>query len=522
MIFIRLIFSFPLFLAITLCPLVAFGGNQGSEGSHVGPSPLRLETRTQPQSPNPSPQDVTHEAPTEIKLTIADVSRKALKNNLNLRIEGFSPRISGEQVRGAEAYFDPDLSLEGTLTQRHAENEFSKTESQGTDLNASIGKRFTSGTRASVGVSASKSETDPVGETDEYAVSANLTLTLPLLKNRGREVNTRNIVLSRNNHRISELNLRQRAIDTVSQARTLYWNLYKAEQELAVQKNSLELAKKFSKFSKGRAKTGHIAPIDTLQAEAEVASREEWVIIAENDVKNRCRSLLYFILGSYETGMGVKLLQQPDYEKAVLDENRMIRAALENRADYLIAQLDIRNAEINLVYAENQTLPLMDLGATLRVNGLGKSWDRAYQNAGTGEDYSGSVNISVEFPWGLRKEKAEHQTALYEKRRSLIRLVRTEQEIISEVRTALDDVTEADKRYHTTTLSKELAEKKLSAEERKLRLGLSTSYNVLLYQRDLTDAAVRTINAVIDYQLALIHLDKVTSMTQINYKLQYP
>ncbi len=76
----------------------------------------------------------------------------------------------------------------------------------------------------------------------------------------------------------------------------------------------------------------------------------------------------------------------------------------------------------------------------------------------------------------------------------------------------MDNVTEADKRYHTTTLSKQLAEKKLSAEERKLRLGLSTSYNVLLYQRDLTDAAVRTINAVIDYQLALIHLDRVTGV----------
>ncbi|MCP4108560.1 MAG: TolC family protein [Desulfobacteraceae bacterium] len=107
---------------------------------------------------------------------------------------------------------------------------------------------------------------------------------------------------------------------------------------------------------------------------------------------------------------------------------------------------------------------------------------------------------------------------MYGKHRSLVRLLRTQQEIISEVRTALGNLVEADKRYHTTTLSKKLAEKKLSAEERKFIIGLSTSYNVLLYQRDLTDAAVRTINTVIDYQLALIHLDEVTGVSQINIK----
>ncbi|QTA86047.1 Outer membrane efflux protein [Desulfonema magnum] len=522
----RFIFSFPLFPAIGLTilfPVIALGANHASKE-------ICLETRTLPQSPNPSSRDVSQEAHTqaeatianvsqeartEIELTIADVSRKALGNNLDLRIEKFAPRISEEQVRAAEADFDPDMSFGGTLTRTYADTDLSEIDSRGEEMSAAIGKRFSSGIQTSVGVSASKSKTDvnTVGETDEYATSANLTLTLPLLKNRGREVNTRNISLSRNNHKIAELTLRQTAIDTISQAQILYWNLYKAQQELDVQKKSLELAKKFSELSRGRAKIGHIASIDTLQADAEVAAREEWVIIAENDVRNRRRSLLYFILGRCETGITVKLLQKPTYEKAVFDENRLFLSALENRTDYLIAKLDIKNAETNVVYAKNQTLPTGDLSATLSVNGLGESWGKAYENAGSGEDYSGSLGISLEFPWGMKKDKAAHQIALYENRRSRTRLFQAEQNILSDVRTALDNLTEADKRYHTTTLSKQLAEKKLSAEERKFGLGLSTSYNVLLYQRDLTDAAVRTISAVIDYQLALIHLDRVTGMT---------
>ena len=96
----------------------------------------------------------------------------------------------------------------------------------------------------------------------------------------------------------------------------------------------------------------------------------------------------------------------------------------------------------------------------------------------------------------MRRERADHQAALHEKRRSLIPVApdRAGDHLGGPHRARQPD------RGGQTTLSKALAERKLAAEERKFKL--STSYNVLLYQRDITDAAVRTINAVIDYQLA--------------------
>ena len=53
-----------------------------------------------------------------------------------------------------------------------------------------------------------------------------------------------------------------------------------------------------------------------------------------------------------------------------------------------------------------------------------------------------------------------------------------------------------------------MAEKKLAAEEEKLRLGLSTNYTVLQYQRDLTTAQVQELKSVIDYNIALADLDR--------------
>jgi outer membrane protein len=54
----------------------------------------------------------------------------------------------------------------------------------------------------------------------------------------------------------------------------------------------------------------------------------------------------------------------------------------------------------------------------------------------------------------------------------------------------------------------ELAETKLVAEEKKLKVGLTTNYVVLQYQRDLADARSAELRALIEYNLAMAYLDK--------------
>jgi outer membrane protein TolC len=57
--------------------------------------------------------------------------------------------------------------------------------------------------------------------------------------------------------------------------------------------------------------------------------------------------------------------------------------------------------------------------------------------------------------------------------------------------------------------ARELAQKKLEAELEKFKVGMSTNYLVLQYQRDLANAQTLEIKALIDYKVSLANLDKV-------------
>jgi outer membrane protein TolC len=62
-------------------------------------------------------------------------------------------------------------------------------------------------------------------------------------------------------------------------------------------------------------------------------------------------------------------------------------------------------------------------------------------------------------------------------------------------------------------VARELAEQKLDAEEKKLKVGLTTNYVVLQYQRDLADARSSELRAIIDYNLSLAQLDRTTGIS---------
>jgi len=57
--------------------------------------------------------------------------------------------------------------------------------------------------------------------------------------------------------------------------------------------------------------------------------------------------------------------------------------------------------------------------------------------------------------------------------------------------------------------ARELAEQKRAAEQEKFKVGLSTNYLVLQYQRDLANAQTMELKALIDYNVSLASLDRV-------------
>jgi len=335
----------------------------------------------------------------------------------------------------------------------------------------------------------------------------------PLMKNKGQEVNLRNVTLAEHEFRKSEIEFTQSMMDTISQAQNLYWNHYSALESLTVYEKSLTLAQRFIKEVEEKVRIGNAARLDILQARSEVASREADIITAQNDVYNTADTLLTYIYG--EAGVDIacnSLPAVPAMTEIKFNETQLINQALRLRTDHQTADIDIESADVDLVYYENQTKPDLTLDAAMGIND-GHPDNEAFASGDLENYYYGKVGITLKFPWGLQGEKANLAAAKLSKRQREISRNAVRSQIVLDVRTAFRDLKAAVKRYETTQIASNYAEESLDAEQVKFRNGLSTSYNVLLYQRDLTDVRVQELDALIACQTALIALHQAVGNT---------
>lgn len=452
--------------------------------------------------------------PDSLKLDLEAVMDAALEKNLALKVSRMTPQKEKESIQVALSMFDPVVTVKGSSTDQETWNESNDSSLLQFSGEAGVSKLMPAGTALSLSLEAANSdaETDNTGDMGGSYVRSVFGVTHPLMKNRGREVNMRSVSLAENQYRKSEVELKQAVMDTVSQAQIRYWQYYSSLESLTVYEQSLELARRFIKEVEEKVKMGSAARLDILQAKSEVASREAEIITAQNNVLNSQDNLLNYIYGEAKPGKSVTCLSHPYVPETAFDETGLIDQALTLRTDYKSAKVDLKSADVDLVYYENQTKPELNLNA-----GLGINDGHPESDLSQGDDYKnyyyGNVGVTLKFPWGLKGEKASYAAAKLSKRQVRTNMEDIRSRIVLDVRTALRDLTASVKRYETAQLASRYSDESLEAEQVKFRNGLSTSYNVLLYQRDLTDARVKELDALIACQTALIALYQAVGNT---------
>ena len=86
-----------------------------------------------------------------------------------------------------------------------------------------------------------------------------------------------------------------------------------------------------------------------------------------------------------------------------------------------------------------------------------------------------------------------------------------EQQVELDVSDAVRTIETNAKRVDAYRVARELAEKSLDAEEKKLKVGLSTNYFVLEFQDKLANARSVELKAKIDYILSVERLERATA-----------
>ena len=111
--------------------------------------------------------------------------------------------------------------------------------------------------------------------------SLGFTITQPLLRGFGIELNRRFIRIAKNDQRIADLVFRQQVIDTVAGIARLYTDLVSLNEDVKVKREALRLAQRLYEDNQHKVEQGQQAPIEVTRAQAQVASDQQALISAQ-------------------------------------------------------------------------------------------------------------------------------------------------------------------------------------------------------------------------------------------------
>ena len=123
------------------------------------------------------------------------------------------------------------------------------------------------------------------------------------------------------------------------------------------------------------------------------------------------------------------------------------------------------------------------------------------------------MGVKFSYPLGNRSAKSKLSASRLEKAKLILDIKDLEKKIILEVRESVRQLKTDIKRIKAATVAKKLSEEKLKAEEKKFEVGLSTSFNVLIFQEDLAEAQSNEIKTIIDYKQSRIRFRKNIAST---------
>ena len=474
-----------------------------------------------------------------LPLTLQETVERVLKNNISISVASYSSKFNEQSIFENEAEFDPTFGLELGISESTRQSPTStalsdpKRRNKDFDWDLSLTQKFVTGGDYVLSMDNNKGETSSsfASLNPVYSSEMALTVTQPLLKDFGVDLNKRKIYISQNDQKISDHDFTGKVIDTLAEAVNIYWDLVFSIEDLKVKETSLQRARDLEKQVKAQVQVGTLAELEILQAKSEVASRDQQLLNAQNLIEDNEDNLKSILNLSFDSEEGLKNIVPADSPVFELgQENSLenaLKAALSNRPDLLAKKMQLENRNIDVKYNENQMLPTLDLVTSLGLNGLSgdsTTTDGSYNQA-LSETYSTKFGLwgfglNLNYPIGNRAAKSKLAAKRMEVAQLLLDIKDLEQNIVVEVREAHRQIETDIKRVQSAKIARKLAEEKLIAEDKKFEVGLSTSFNVLEFQEDLAEEQSNEIKALIDYNKSRNKLSQVMARTLETYDIK--
>ncbi|HKK50146.1 MAG TPA: TolC family protein [Myxococcota bacterium] len=488
------------------------------------------------------------EAAVRRPLGIEEAVALSLANNLEVEVERFAPLIAGTEEQGAWGAYDPRLAADFSYDVRKSPNTFSlnaapfnidRERGGGVGIEqlipyigASLGIRYEASDRTT---NSTLQALDP-----QFDTSVFLTARIPLARDLIWNEPWTQVKVRASQYRASRESFRSLIMDTTQSTVDTYWGLVAASEQVRVARKSLETARALLEQVKTQYEVGVVSQVEVVEAEAGVAGREFDLINAANEYRNVQDRLIDRVLGAdLDATTELQLVPTEDaqaYRIRTIDVGEAVSVAFRQRPELRVADRQIEQGELDLKFARNQRLPEFDVevrygfvgitgegnpdlqfGTPSDAGDFGDSHDDFFQPDGA-DNLRVTGTFSIPFPnTTARKRVSRSQLEL---RRSQTRKLRTEQQIILDVREAARTLRASEEGIEAAERRRLAAEEQLRAERIRLEHGESTPFEVLQRESDLVEAESQKIEALRSYREAETALERSQGTILDFYKVR--
>lgn len=496
----------------------------------------RTETneQTRPTVPPPPPG-------VRVELTLDNAVERALDRNLDLAVERLSPQTYDFSLAALDATFHPNLVSTFGL---RSQTSFTRSQTAGGDILSTDTLTGNNGVQQNlkwgggsyaIGFNNNRQEQSDLFATRNPVLNSSLTAAFsqPLLRNFRTDAVRTQLKITKINQEMSETSLRATVVRTVANVRNAYWDLVFAIQAEEVAQNSLQLATKLVEDNRARVEVGTLAPLDVTQAEAEQATRRQAVAQARATHGTAELALKRLIVNGTEDPYwtaNIEPVDRPTYTTETVDVAGAVRRALTSRTDLEQSKKQIQSNDVSIRSLSDAQLPALDLTASYGLAGIGgtqfvrppgsalgaapsqiipSGFSDALSLLTDGRAPTWNFLVNFSYPLGTSPADAATARARLQQRQTIAQARQLELQVATEVTNAALLVDANRERLQASTSAKELADLRLSAEQSRFEVGLSTNFFVVQAQRDLRDAQNAELRALLDYRRAQVEFERV-------------
>jgi|SwirhisoilCB1_FD_contig_81_445490_length_4108_multi_3_in_0_out_0_3 outer membrane protein TolC len=508
-----------------------------------------------PSQPGATPaRPQTDANPATLSITLDDAIKLALDRNLDIAVQRLNPQTFDFSYASVAAFYKPNLI--STLSSSSNTNPNTSRISGGNGAGAPVDQTagaFNGGLSQNLRwgggsltatlnnqrqtTSSLNTLFNPVFNTNWSAQYVQ-----PLMRNFKIDTTRQQLVVTKLNQDISEIQLQALIINTVSNVRNAYWDYVFAVQSVEVAKQSVDLADQLVKDNQTRVEVGTMAPIDIVQAQSQAATQRQNLATAVGTQRTAELALKRLIVGGTEDpnwSVTLDPVDRPDFAPQPIDIPAAVKRGLENRTDLQQAKKNLQVNDVTLKYLRNQILPQADVTARYGLIGLGGS--QLTDCTGNGinltcaskipggysdalstlfhSDYpTWSVALNVSYPLGVSQAEANVARARIQQNQVDAQLKQIELQIATDVTNAATNVQSNVERVQAAQVARQFAQRTLEAEQSKFEVGMQTNYFVVQAQRDLATAQNNELQAILAYRKSVVELERLqqTSLSTSN------